>query len=268
MIEKLKTLLLIILLVWGVAVTVESLTSNRLHLKELETQNQLIEVERSTKRSLQSQLESYNQQQIDLLALVQALDTNVKNLKYNLKTETKLVAAEPIVEFEILPASHSFDLANGLRVADFEASDTYKFTTYDLSFRSIVVATDQRASSTLQIKSSYDDTWIEVPHELEFNNLEAARQLFEPRIVLGGQLGVVPVNPAGFLGISFIHPSDSISIGTIGVGISNIPTLNLYPIDYNIGKPLPVLDDLHIAPGVSGSLPVTPNFVIGLWTTL
>lgn len=268
MTEKLKTLALVLALIWSVAITTEYVTGNRFHLQEIQNQSTLLETERASRLGLQSQIDAYSKQQINLLEIISTLDTNVKNLKFNSKTETKVVAKDPLVEYEVLPATHAFDLANGLRVAEFEATDSYKFKTYDLSFRSVVVATDNKASSVLEVKSSYDDQWIEVEHDLQFNNLEAARKLFEPQIVLGTQLGIVPINPAGLVGISFIHPTDSISLGTVGIGISKTPTINLYPIDYNIGKPLPVLEDLHIAAGVSGSLPSTPNVAIGIWTTL
>lgn len=268
MLEKLKTLLILIVVVYAIALTTGYWFNTKLHLQDLETEHKLLEVEKASKKSLQSQLESYSQQQIDLLGLIQALDTDVKNLKYNLKTETKLIAADPVVEYKLLPDTHSYELTNGLRVADFAASDTYKFTTYDLSFRTIVVATDKKASSSLEVKSSYDDIWIQVPHELDFNNLEASRRLLQPLVVFGGQVGVVPLAPAGFIGISFVHPSESFSIGTIGAGLSNSPSLNFYPVDYNIGEPLPIFEDLRVAPGLSGTLPNDINFTIGLWTNL
>lgn len=271
MLDKLKPLLITILILYSFGLTISFFTERSNHLLQLESTNELIEVERATKHSLESQIKEYSKQQLDLLELISALDTDVKNLKYITKTETTIKASNPVVEYQVLPEHYSYKLENGLRVADFStdsANNKYVFETYDLSFRAAVVASDKKASSTLEVKSSYDDQWIQVPHELDFNNVEAPRKLFEPKLIVGGQSSIVPLEPSGLVGITFVHPSELVHIGTIGVGISDNPSINIYPLDINIGKPLPVLTDLHVGAGATTTLTFSPTFTLGIWTTL
>ena len=87
---------------------------------------------------------------------------------------------------------------------------------------------------------------------------------FNPRIYLGVDVGAVANPPAHAevtpnIGVSFFsygstRVSPEWSFLTLGLGYASqtpAPVIMLAPVNYNVGKPLPLMDNFHVGPSIS-----------------
>lgn len=207
------------------------------------------EVVRNQNLSLEKSISRLETENDDLKSLIVELRARPAEIRYITKTETKIVAAEPEARFDELPEEHLHTLETGTVVARFaQEEDQFVFNTYDLDFRNTMVITDSKTAASLQLKSSYDDEWVEVPIDVEVSNIRD-QKLFEPHIGVGGTIGTY--GPSGSAFVSLLHPWDAVDVGSVRLSVGSHVGLGIDPIGYNLGEPLPVLTDLWVFGGAT-----------------
>lgn len=210
-------------------------------------------VVQNTNKNLGNAIAALDTDNDDLKSLIAELKARPKEIQYVTKTETVIVASEPIVITPDLPAEHLFLLQDDIVVAKFSQENPgYKFETYSLSFRNTMVIAKNKTAASLQIQTSHDpETWHEVTVDVKVNRT-SEQKLFEPHLGLGITGGLPSPDVAGSAYVSLFHPGDPTDLLSLRLSANqNTAALGLDPIGYNLGSNLPILTDLWIYGGVS-----------------
>ncbi len=221
-------------------------------------QSAAIAIERIKVRSANKLIKDLYVEGDYLLDLVRELEARPQEVRYVTRTETIIVGSEEPETLPELPEEYLFKTGEDLVVARFaHEADAYTFQTYDLIVTSSVVITDIVTAATSTIATSYDPDHIQhIRPDLEITKYKDKRY-FKPSLGVGvtGSLST-QLNPGLGASIYFsaLHPTPDIDILSLRVtGSSKAIELAIDPIGYNLGKPLPVVDDLWIYGGVGVS---------------
>lgn len=215
------------------------------HLEEAETV-------KNKNQSLAHAIAGMDTENEDLKSLIAELEVRPTQIRYITRTETVIEASDPVFITPDLPDEFLFTLDPGLVVGRFAHQDQeYLFETYDLSFLNSMIVAENKTSASLQVATSYDQVWHEIPIEVTVTNIRE-QKLFEPHIGIGLTVGVPTGAVTGSLYTTLLHPSENLDLLGIRVGINNdLAVLGVDPLGYNIGANLPVLTDLWLTAGPS-----------------
>jgi hypothetical protein len=204
-----------------------------------------------------------------LSELIASLKNSPKEIEYITTVQTQLVPAEPVVVYAELPEFYTHSLYPDVSVAAFkQLGSDYVFETYTLDFRNTLVLTENNSSASLQIKSSLEDIWVDVPVSLDVTRIQDT-QILAPEVGLGAMFSTRTFRPAPVLVFPILHPTDSIDIATPYIAIDiQSPAIGIQPISYNLGDPLPILSNLWISPTVDIGFDTTASFGISLHSKL
>lgn len=227
--------------------------TNQDYLEYVEITNKNIETVNNTKTTLSKELAKAQSDNQDLLQVIAQYKNKPQDIKYIVETKTVIVPSEPIYITPDLPSEYNFNLHDNLTVARFEyANKKFKFETFELTFKADVVIAKNKTSSLLKISSAYEpNIWHEYPIDLSVKEITEPVKLFTPHISLGLTVSLPKPELLVSLSMSTLHFHDFDFLSLRISGNSNTVQLGLDPISYNIGKPLPVLTDLWISPGIS-----------------
>jgi len=213
-------------------------------------------VSRNKTRGLTRTLKAAQKDNKELLELFKALEERPEKVRTVIKTVTVMqpASSEPLIVDE-LPDEHLFRLDNNIVVGRFwkPPADTtlYAFETYGLEFKAQYAITDENTAALLQIRSSFDGEWVDVPVELTVTRLNTKPPFFAIHPGLGGTISV-PAGKGSFsIYTSFLHPTLDLDILSLRVGLSSVPRLGIDLLGYNIAKPLPFFNDLWLYAGGS-----------------
>ena len=211
------------------------------------------EVVQNTNKNLSNAIAALDTDNDDLKSLIAELKAQPKEIQYITKTETVIVASDPIIIMQDLPEDHLFLLQDGIAVARFSQENPgYKFETYDLSFRNTMVVAKNKTAASLQVQTSHDpNVWHEIPIDVAVNRI-SEQQLFEPHIGLGITGGFPSPDITGSVYVSLFHPGDPTDLLSIRLSANqNTAALGIDPVGYNLGSHLPIFTDLWVYGGVS-----------------
>lgn len=196
-------------------------------------------------------LKRKNKELEDAIAYFESRGETVKTIT---KIKTVLKGGETV--YKVLPGQHTFKLGNGMPVAEFEAGEEYKFTTYDLTFKTTVLIGEEQTIVKLTGQSSGTKEEFVLPvesivtQENKHGQEEEKERILDPRIAIGAGISYPYTKPEVILTVpvletrndrwSFIAPTFSVS-EKVKIGI--IPAL------YNVGKPLPLMDNVWLGIG-------------------
>jgi hypothetical protein len=228
-------------------------------LQSLEYNTEELSIARVKTTTLSKVIKEAQTENLILHEIIAALENQAPKIKYIVKTETQLVAAEPEIIYTTIPTKHQHVLDNGLVVADFLSNGkTYAFTTYDLQFRTTLVLADNKSVAKLEASSSFDETWYPTETTLEVSRVDD-QQFFEPHIMVGLTTSVPPFNLQASLVSTLLHRNQWDFVGIRLSGSQESFAIGLDPIYYNLGHDLPVLTDAWIGLGVSTDLYGQPS---------
>jgi hypothetical protein len=244
---------------------------NRKLIADTVSVHELVEVERNRNTSLERAISDLQSENTSLSSIIADLRAAPAEIEYITVTETVLVPSEPVDIREELPYYKQYVLDEGIVVGDFRSEGggpPYTFTTYELAFKNTMVVSKDKTASLLQVNSSYNpDIWVEVPVDLQVNEIDDT-PLFEPHVGIGFTYGL-PASAYGSLYMTTIHPTDNIDL--VGLRLSGNDksiAIGLDVAGYNIGAPLPVVDDLWLYAGGQINTAATPSVAITLGTKL
>lgn len=180
-------------------------------------------------------------------------------------------------------ASHSYALANGLVVArydrDAEGVETHR--TYALHMRGTVAIGDGEGTSVFEMSSNADPSrWSEVPVDLglvEVRTSGPKERVAGLRVGLGltGSISssfdgaTRRLDATASVVLPWLHPHRNVSVLGARFGVNGAGARGgLDLVAYNIGSPLPVVDDLWIAVGVSAGTDATWSGDLTVYTRL
>lgn len=224
----------------------------------------------TTERHL-TEIDTAKHKHQDLIAIMAANDATAQTIreelnelkakppqvKYIIRTETKLVAGETTTVKEI-PPDYTFRLKNNLAVAGIRnQGSSFDLETYDLRLKGTLTVTEKGSAVSVVGNSSYEpDQWVEVPVELTVTDTQK-RNIFEPNVGLGLAIGY-PWSIGGEVYTTFIHPIEDIDLAGVGI-IFFEDDIQLSAIlgAYNIGGPLPVLTNTWL--GLQGTIDLQGN---------
>lgn len=216
--------------------------------------------------SLKGLLSDKNDENAELKEIIKSYENRPKEIEYVVITETVFVGEEN--RYPDLPNVYLYTFENGMPVAIFKVEeDDYLFKTFDISFSSTVVVSEDETAVLLKAKSSYDD----VEHKIEIDDVSVNKvrdqKLIEPHIQvsLTGSLNMVP--PSGDLSVSlstpWLHPKPNLDILSPRIsGNSSSFRAGIDFVSYNIGDELPVFTDLWLGLGASTVLVPTSSYSI------
>jgi hypothetical protein len=203
--------------------------------------------------------ESFSERQ-DLLDRIVTLNEDIEGLRFVASTRGSLLGSEPepiIIRRNELPPEHVYE-TGGLTIAEFKVEDlgdtvSYSFPTYDLEVEASFVIGESKASVDVVAWTSFDpETRVRIAQDSQVFDLTKEHKVLTPQIGLGITTGYPSVAPSGSLWFSTIHPNPSLDLAVLRFsGNAEALAIGIDPISYNVGKPLPVLTNLWIAPGVS-----------------
>lgn len=196
------------------------------------------------------------------------------------------------VVLQNIPSDYVYETSSGLVVAEHHITDN-KFTakTHELTIdQSIVLTKDTNdnihAYSDSSIRSSGGGDKA-IPLDTKLSEVKFTKQpkqmLFAPHIAVGPGIGFNPVekqvnfNLNGqltFFAYGETKSDNDLRILGINAGLGIKPNetkplvnVGIIPVEFNIGKPLPLLDDLYLYPDIGITINTNgqlPNFNIGL----
>lgn len=209
----------------------------------------------ANKALIELMTEDLNQQNKEIKSLVAELNARPTDIRYITKTETVLQPQEP--EVVLLapqePYEFLYKLEEDIVVGKFKLGPEgeHTHTTYDMSFQNTMVITDNKTATTLQVATSYDDVFREVPVELDVTRI-TDQPLFEPHLGVGITAGAPTFDVQASLWVSTLHPWKNIDLFAPRLSANTeIASVGIDPLLYNIGEPLPVLTDLWLSVGPS-----------------
>lgn len=231
---------------------------------------------RNRNQSLDKAVAELSDANTHLLAFIDSMGTPPTEIKYVIKTETKLVPADPVVIMPDLPSHYTYKLTDKIPVAEFDVDgEQYKFTTHELSFKNSLIVGENKSAVLLQVSSSADGIWHEVPTELQVINtsIEDRYPTIRPGIALGIASTINPMNietllPQGVIAFPTFHIAKRLDIMTPAIGVGITPHLSLYLGSWNMGGPLPIVEDLWLSAGPSLDMYLQPGATIAITTSL
>ena len=217
------------------------------------------EIVRTTvrRRTLQQALDDAGAENTRLAALVVELRQKSREVREVVRFETRIEPAAPPVVVRVgddLPDEHLFALESGMTVARFlRRDDSTVFQTYAQTWRANAVIGEASSTLLLEGKTSHGPTW----YEIEVDNFAVTRvgkpdRVLSPRLGMGITVGGPRPEVTASLLFSWLYPHPDVSVA--GVRVSGNNTVIRGGIDvvgYNIGRPLPLIDDLWVHAGVS-----------------
>lgn len=238
-----------IILIYFVSETKAKNNNLEVLLEDNLEQNELVQNKNQTLIKSIKTLETENK---DLQSLIADLRARPDTIRYITKTETVLRPSEPIFITPDLPDEYLFKVEESLVVGRFAKQEAqYEFSTYDLSFRNILVVAENKTNASLQVSSSYDNQWREVPIEVQVSKINK-QKLIEPHIGVGVSGSLPSPNLQASVFLSAIHPRADIDLGLVRASANkNTVSFGFDPVAYNLGAQLPIITDLWITAGPS-----------------
>jgi hypothetical protein len=272
-------------IVLAVLVSGASLVTGLIHYRNLYlaatsesiTLHQEVDSTRNQNMSLDQVVASLGKEVTHLTELLGAAKTPNTKIEYVIQTQTKLVPMEPIVVYPELPSEYTFKLSNGIVVAKFEQTppDKFAFITYELQVRNTLVIGEDKSAVSTQVASSQDGIWHDVPSELIAASIDQPRyHKAAVQLGLGASSTYMPalrselLIPELVVTIPWLHATQQLDLLTPGITIGKYPYASLYMLGYNIGKPIPLVDDLWLSAGASLDTYSNPGATVALTTKL
>lgn len=220
-------------------------------IEQLGRANNAVATEKNKNTSLLEAIDSAGVEKQTLLDTIASMKSKPSEVKYIIRTETKLVPEERVVTVKDLPPSHKYRWENGLVVAEFETSDgQYLLTTHDLTLRGTMVVGSKDTGLMLEGATSADpDRWETLPVDLKVEQIDS-HKILELNVGLGlaASYPDPALHPSVFL--STVHPTKTLDVATIRLGSDGrTASLGVDVVSYNVGGPLPILTDIWVGAG-------------------
>jgi hypothetical protein len=187
-----------------------------------------------------------------LRALIAALEARPAEVKYITRTETVLVGKTEYVDN--CPRDYLFMLDCGLPVAAIDSSsDGVALTSASIIFESVTLITETDAATKLTATSSLDPTTVyEIP-VIDFTIKERpSHKTFGAQVGLFGMLSAPSLEVSVGVAVPWFHPLPELDVASPRVSFNQASGfIGMDAASYNIGKPLPLVDDIWL--GVGGS---------------
>lgn len=228
-----------------------------------------LEVTKNKNVSLEDIYSRSEEENEKLNTIISELKTKPPKIKYVVTTETKIVE-EKVEIYPELPNEYIYRGVADLAVAKFAVEGSeYKFESFDVTLNGVLVIGENKSGLTLSGTSSYEpDRSVEIPVNLTVERLiQPEEKLFNPAVHLGGMVTSSPDIRLTLIGSALRYKHFSF----IGIGTSfNKETagITFIPAMYNIGKPLPLIDDLSIGVGFGYNSDLLPEGTVTLTTQL
>lgn len=269
--ERIAGLILIAFFAFGFASTYLSNLQLKKNLNDAySTNTELLEKNTLAKTEYKDLAAIYDDSRIEIDNLnsqLEALKKRPSEIKYVVRTETKILKENVYVTPE-LPKEYLFQNDEGLVFGRFASAEEYTFESFDIDLTAQLVMTERSNSLSLKGTSSYDNKEIELPVELTVIKQEQKEdQLLQPNLHLG-LTASFPPGAYGTLGVSLLQYKDFRFLGLNANLSSNDVIGSFDPVMYNIGQPLPLVDDLYISAGVGAGIKYQPVGTITISTQL
>lgn len=227
-------------------------------LQQANTSVEELSIEKNRNRSLTQVLSEKDLETERLKEIIRDYENRPEQIRYIVKTETILVGTEETTPE--LPGEYVFRFENGLPVSRFAPTeDGFQFNTFDITFDSVTVISEDETALSLTATSSYDP---EVTYPINVTN-EVVRiretKFFEPHISIG-MMASFDFQPVGgdltaSLSVPLLHPTEDLDLLAPKIAFnSNSFRLGADIVGYNVGSHIPILTDLWISGGISGRI--------------
>ena len=244
-------------------------------IAQLGTLQEEIEVVKiQSARSIEEVLAASSKDQQELLDQIVTLNEDITELRYIVTTNGTLQGTVPepiIVEQGTLPPNHRYQLGE-LTVAEFKVTELgdqvqYEFPSYDVEFETSIVIGEKSVAVDVLAWSAFDpEQRIRIAQDSQAFDLYDETPLIGLEVGLGVTSSYPQPEPAGSLWLSWLHPHENIDVGNIRLsGNSQELSLGLDVASYNLGAPIPVLNNLWLSAGASltSTAQIKPSLTIG-----
>lgn len=245
---------------------------DRVMIEELASMYTNLQTIKNENESLHKTILDLSDTNTKVLALLK--DQKPSQIKYITQSVTTLSPKEDKITID-LPEKYTYLLEDKIPVAEFSYKENKAtFETYQLKFKQTMAIGEKKTNTLLQVSSSADDIWYDVPSEVRIVHTEEDTKypFVQPNLTLGiGTTVSSDINtliPNATIGLNTIHLAESINILSPTIGVGYQPNISLQLIEYNIGKPLPLIKDLWISAGPQINTSLQPGVSIGFHTSL
>lgn len=271
--ETLKYLLVAALVLLGFLSGVSLRTPDSPSLQGLLAQqamlNQQVSVVSNRNLSLEKLLKESIEKQNKTAAAIAGLGKQATKTQYVAAATTTLKGEE--TKADELPTTHEFLLNGEIPIARFDREDDgYVFRTHDLSLTTTIALSPSSTSVIVTGKSTgAPGRTFQLPTTVDVVRVPEPVDLFEPHILIGGTI-VAPTLDVGVSGtLPLLHPHRNVDLLAPRVSVSRDRAyLGVDGIGYNIGAPLPIVQDIWVYGGVSVSTELTPYASITIGSKL
>lgn len=235
-------------------------------LQSYRVQHEHISVVNNKIQTTEKALVALTDEHTDTLSLLAKLKAVPSEVKYITRVETKLVPTDPVYISQILPREYTYK-SGPLITGKFSSAEDYKFTTYELSFRTTLLTTKNKTAVLVQGSSSADpDKYYDLPSEVIVSR-QSDHKVLAPQLALGITAGGPSWDLGGSVIMPWLHPVETLDVLSPRLTVSSKQVrIGVDAVSYNVGKPLPIVDDLWISLGGSTNLQAKPNLDLSIST--
>ncbi len=246
-------------------------------IESLANQNTLLYENLETVKIKETSLEEAIVKLSDENTKVLALLSNQKpnEVKYITRTETTLAPTVPVEKATGVPEHYSYVLNSNIPIAEFDYTNGESiFTTHSLKYKQTVILTKDEANALLQVSSSADNIWHDLPTDVVVLHTESNEKYprFSPNLNLGLGSMISPdletFIPYPAIGINTLYLHKNIAVLSPSIGLAKHPNAGINVVSYNIGGPLPGVSDIWISAGPQINTELQVGAGINLFTNL
>jgi len=220
-------------------------------------------VSKNRVQSLDVALRGKDEEAQELRNIIASFEDRPAEIRYIVKTETIIEGStEVVVE---LPPNYLHRLENGLPVASFlqsvgeNSNDDYQyeFTTFDLTFNTNVIVSEDETAVMLAATSSHEPGQT---YNIPVQSVDVTRirehKIFEPHLLVGMTVPIEFAPPAvdatASFAVSFFHPVEEVDLLAPRISFNNKQfRIGLDVVGYNLGHKIPIITDLWVSAGTS-----------------
>lgn len=214
-------------------------------------------------------LDKSNTDNQSLRQIIAQAEIRPAQIRYITRTETVVVGTE--VTQQSCPENHTFLLECGMPVAQIEKTgDAYRLSTASLTFKAETVIAEDATATKLTASSSLDpDTEYELP-VTEFHSFKQKEfQTLHPELSLIGTTHIPSFNVSAGLEMPWLHITEQIDLASPRLTLNNQNAyLGIDLISYQIGKPIPLIEDVWLGAGVSMSTSLDKSIDVSISSKL
>jgi len=231
--------------------------------------NESIKVTETEKLKLSDLLAESKAKEDSLQQIIAQMKVKPSEIRYITRTETVVIGSETVQQ--TCPENYLFALECGMPVAEIKKTGTeYRLSTASLAFETKTVIAEGVAATKLTAKSTLEPETI---YELPTTNFQIFEQkefkVIKPELSLIGSTHFPLFSVSAGLGMPWLHIIQEVDLASPRLTVNGSDAyIGIDIASYNIGKPIPLINNIWVGAGVSLSTSLDKSIDISISSKL